>query len=285
MDLVSKATRLEFREALVGFVLREIEIFFEGAGLSCDEDYDPPVSGERRKLVEQYYANIDFSSENDVKKLLAAFGEIVLRLNRTENGDTVVDDLLRLMKRDGYGFDGEIFVSFPSKQAPPIEAIRSLASSFDLPGLHAQIDRLAHAAEEDPSLAVGTAKEMVETICKTILEDRSVPSPGQDLPQLVRAVAKELALLPENIPDHAKGSKVIRRMLSNLNQISQGIAELRNLYGTGHGRDGRFIGLKPRHAKLAVGAAATLGIFLLETHLERAASVPTPTRTGTNTTS
>ena len=282
MDLISKATRNEFREALVGFVLREIEMFFEGAGLSRKEDYDPPVTGARRTFVEQYYASIDFSSPNDIKKLLAAYGEIVLRLNRIGIDDTAVDDLLRLMKRDGYAFDGESFVSLPSKQGPPIEAIRSLASSFDLPGLHLQIDRLAHAAEEDPSLAVGTAKEMVETICKTILEDRAAPSHDQDLPQLVRAVAKELALLPDDIPNYAKGSEVIRRMLSNLNQVSQGIAELRNLYGTGHGRDGRFIGLKPRHARLAVGAAATLGIFLLETHLERAPRGPTSKTTGTN---
>ena len=283
MDLISKKTRNEFREALVGFVLREIEMFFEGADLSCNEDYNPPVTGARRTLVEQYYASIDFSAPNDIKRLLAAYGEIVLRLNRNGINDTTKDDLLRLMKRDGYDFDGECFVSLPSKQQPPIEAIRSLASSFDLPGLHVEIDRLAQAAEDDPSLAVGTAKEMVETICKTILEDRGVPSQGEDLPQLVRAVAKELALLPDNIPDHAKGSEVIQRMLSSLNQVSQGIAELRNLYGTGHGRDGRFIGLKPRHAKLAVGAAAILGTFLLETHLERNLRGPTSKATGLNT--
>ena len=269
MDLISKATRNEFREALVDFVLREIEMFFEGAGLDKRDDYDPPITGARRALVEQYYACIDFSSSMDVRKLLLAYGEIVLRLNRNNINNTVKDDLLRLMKRDGYDFDGETFVPLPSKQQSPIEAIRLLASSFDLPALHVEIDRLSHAAEDDPSLAVGTAKEMLETICKTILEDRGVPSQGQDLPQLVRAVAKELSLLPENIPDRAKGSEVIRRMLSNLNQVSQGIAELRNLYGTGHGRDGRFIGIQPRHAKLAVGAAATLGMFLMETHLER----------------
>ena len=259
----------------MGFVLRDIEMFFDGSGLTCNEDYNPPVSGARRSLVEQYYASINFSSRNDIKKLLVAYGEIVLNLNRFGFSDTTKDNLLRLMKRDGYDFDGENFVALPSKQQPPIEAIRSLASSSDLPGLHVEIDRLAHAADDDPSLAVGTAKEMVETICKTILEDRGLPSQGQDLPQLVRTVARELSLLPANIPDHAKGSEVIRRMLSNLNQVSQGIAELRNLYGTGHGRDGRFIGLKPRHAKLAVGAAATLGTFLLETHLERTLDEPT----------
>ena len=229
-------------------------------------------------MVEQYYASITFGSPDDINKLLLAYGEIFLRLDRNGVNGAVKGDLLRLMKRDGYAFDGEGFVPLPSKRQPHMEAIRSLAAASDLPGLHVEIDRIAHSAENDPSLAVGTAKEMVETICKTILEDRGVSSQGEDLPQLVRAVAKELALLPNNIPDHAKGSGVIRRMLSNLNQVSQGIAELRNLYGTGHGRDGRFIGIQPRHARLAIGAAATLGTFLMETHLER-----TPTNSTSST--
>ena len=274
MDLISKATRNEFREVLVGFVLRDIELLFDGVGLSRKEDFTPQVDGQRRTMVEQYYAGIDFGSRIDIGKLLVAYGEIVLRLNRDPFAETDKDDLLRFMKRDGYDFDGESFVPLASKQQPPIEAMRSFATTHDLPGLRAEIDRLTYASEDDPALAVGTAKEMVETICKTILRDKGVTSQGEDLPQLVRSVARELSLLPESIPDQAKGSEVIRRTLSNLNQISQGIAELRNLYGTGHGRDGRFIGLQPRHAKLAVGAAATLGIFLMETHLERSQRGP-----------
>jgi hypothetical protein len=51
-----------------------------------------------------------------------------------------------------------------------------------------------------------------------------------------------------------------------LAKVINGINELRNSYGTGHGRDAKFIGLSQRHAKLATGAASTLAIFLLETH-------------------
>ena len=36
--------------------------------------YQPNVSGQRRGLVESYYANIDFSSPADVRKLIAAYG-------------------------------------------------------------------------------------------------------------------------------------------------------------------------------------------------------------------
>ena len=249
-------------------------MFFEGANLTPDEDYEPEVSGMRRGLVEQYYARIDFASHSDVRKLLSAYSEIVLRLMR--DNPLEAQDLQRRLRADGYDFSGERFVPLPNKQHPLVDSIQELAESLNLEGLEIEVYRLKRAADEDPPLAVGTAKDMVETVCKTILEARVGSAPSGDLPSLVRAVAKELSLLPESIPNNAKGYDVIRRLLSNLNQVGQGLAELRNLYGTGHGRDGRFVGIQPRHAKLAVGAATTLCVFLLETHLERGQSSSAP---------
>ncbi len=43
------------------------------------------------------------------------------------------------------------------------------------------------------------------------------------------------------------------------------LTELRNLYGTGHGKENKRKGLSERHAKLAVGAGITLSTFLLDT--------------------
>ena len=60
-----------------------------------------------------------------------------------------------------------------------------------------------------------------------------------------------------------------KRLLSNLATITNGIAELRNSYGTGHGKTASTKGLGARHSKLAVGAASTLAIFLVETHNEK----------------
>ena len=266
-DLISRATRNAFRETLVSFYLGHIDMFFEGAGLSPDKEHDPQISGDRRRLVEQYYSRIDFRSKSDIDKLLSAYREIVLELRKSNAEET--EDLLRRLGEDGYDFDEESLVLLPKRRQPLVGTIRSLAESLDLRALSIEVSRLEQSADEDPQLAVGTAKEMVETVCKTILSDRGLSSSSEDFPSLVRAVAKELSLLPDSIPSNAKGSDVIRRLLSNLNQVAQGLAELRNLYGTGHGRDGRFIGVQPRHAKLAVGAAATLSLFLLETHLER----------------
>lgn len=133
-----------------------------------------------------------------------------------------------------------------------------------------QITRMESAVENDPGLAIGTAKELVETVCRTILEERGIDvSVKDDLPKLVKATAKELKLTPSDIPDETKASESIKRLLSNLATITNGIAELRNRYGTGHGKAAKSKGLSPRHAKLAVGAASTLAIFLVETHRER----------------
>lgn len=119
-------------------------------------------------------------------------------------------------------------------------------------------------------MAIGTAKELVETVCKTILEERSLKIEGTvDLPKLVKATAKELKLTPDDIPEEAKAAENIKRILSNLAAITNGVAELRNSYGTGHGKAARVKGLKSRHAKLAVGVASTLAIFLIETHYEQ----------------
>jgi hypothetical protein len=147
--------------------------------------------------------------------------------------------------------------------------LKAMAAHFDAKYLAQQVKRMEESIENDPPLAIGTAKELVETCCKTILAERNKPIAGNpDIPTLTKATLKELRLVPEDVPQSARGSDVIKRLLSNLGTIGNGLAELRGLYGTGHGKHGKEAGLSPRHAKLAVGAAATLAVFLFETHKE-----------------
>lgn len=148
-----------------------------------------------------------------------------------------------------------------------LKSIRKTFDGTDANYVLQQITRMEAAINEDPDLAIGTAKELIETCCRTILKERSIEVQGNpDLAQLVKQTVRELALTPEDIPEEAKAVETIRRLLSNLATITQSIAELRNHYGTGHGKAANSRGLQPRHAKLAVGAASTLAVFLLETH-------------------
>lgn len=150
---------------------------------------------------------------------------------------------------------------------PSLDDLKQKAQAIDANHLAEQIRRMEDSVETDPSLAIGTAKELIETCCKTILAERGQEISGTpDIPTLTKATLKELRLVPEGVPNAARGADVIKRLLSNLSTVGHGLAELRGLYGTGHGQHGSTSGLTTRHAKLAVGAASTLAVFLFETH-------------------
>lgn len=147
---------------------------------------------------------------------------------------------------------------------------RSVADALDAAWMQKEIERVENAVDRDPALAIGTAKELVESCCKSVLTKRGISYPaGADLPALTKLVAKDLGLVPEDITEAAKGAETIRLILRNLAALTQYLAELRSLYGSGHGRDGRHRGLQPRHARLAVGAAAAFIDFVAETYRER----------------
>jgi len=119
-DLISKTTRNEFRELMVGYTLREIEMTFDAGGLTPRSDYDPQVGGQRRGLVECYYANIDFTSAIDIKKLLAVYEEIIENLRQSAERtpgaqiDATVNALLRRMERDGFRYESGRFIVGPN---------------------------------------------------------------------------------------------------------------------------------------------------------------------------
>lgn len=153
---------------------------------------------------------------------------------------------------------------------PGMTSAKEVFSGTDLVYVAQQITRMEAAVNNDPSLAIGTAKELIESCCKTILAERGITiGTSDDVPKLVKATVKELKLTPSDIPDEVKAAESIKKLLSNLATVASGVAELRNKYGTGHGKEGSTRGLSSRHAKLAVGAASTLAVFLVETHREQ----------------
>jgi hypothetical protein len=160
-----------------------------------------------------------------------------------------------------------VFGYRPLLSPPHLEEAKQMAERLTGPYVSQQIRRLQEAADADPELAIGTAKEFLEGICKTILSERGTPpSKTEDLPTLVRSTIKSLQIVPSALTGQARAEKAITVLLNNLGSIGQQLAELRNQFGTGHGRTTVHVSLPARHAKLAIGAAATLAVFLYETH-------------------
>ncbi|MBW0000317.1 MAG: hypothetical protein JO015_14550 [Verrucomicrobia bacterium] len=78
--------------------------------------------------------------------------------------------------------------------------LKETATISDARHLAEQIRRTEQSVESDPELAIGTAKELVETCCKTILAERGKPVAGTpDMPSLLKETFKELRLVPEGI--------------------------------------------------------------------------------------
>lgn len=279
-DLISKKTRTEFREFLVGWTLREIGDEFEAADIAADQSYQPPLSGQRRCYVEQFYHTLDFTNPSDVDRLLKVYENILTQGYTRLQSDAGIfdakaykaslDQLVGWLKKDGYIYEDGRLASIGHTAS--LRHLKTKAVGLDAGYLATQIKRIEGALTDDPDLAIGQAKELVETSCKTILHEHGIEGADKlDVPALVRRTMETLKLVPEGISDQTKGAKAIKAILGNLATVTQGLAELRNLYGTGHGRHGSAKGLLPRHAKLAAGVAATLATFLLETHVERRA--------------
>uniref|UniRef100_E6Q7N4 Abortive infection protein-like C-terminal domain-containing protein n=1 Tax=mine drainage metagenome TaxID=410659 RepID=E6Q7N4_9ZZZZ len=262
--LIGRKTLNEFREFLVGWTLREIDDEFSAANVIRSTP-TVTVTGERRSRVEEYYGSLNLTDPNDARRLLEVFENILVQAYQAR--DESANDLVHWLQKDGYEYENQRLRARGRDVAPHLAA---MVTAMDAQRLHDELRRLEDSVESDPALAIGTAKELVESVCRTILEVMQQPAArNSDLGELVKSTTKCLKLAPSDIPEAAKGADLVKKTLHNLAAIVGNVAELRNLYGTGHGKSGKAKGLDPRHARLVAGAASTLATFLWDTFERR----------------
>lgn len=159
---------------------------------------------------------------------------------------------------------------FPKSSVPLSTTATALKEKFSSEYLSAQIDNMLAMTSTNPTEAIGKAKELIESCCKTILDERKITwDKNWDIVHLTGETVKILKLMPKDIPENAPAAAEMKALLGNLRAIAQNMATLRNAYGSGHGKSASYRGLEPRHAKLAVGSSITLVEFLWETHERR----------------
>lgn len=142
-----------------------------------------------------------------------------------------------------------------------------LKRKFSSEYLSQQIDLMVSMQTNNPTEAIGKAKELIESCCKTILDELGISwRKKDDVPQLTNKVFDALDLLPSSVQPSEQGADSIKAVLGNLRAIPSKLAELRNPYGSGHGKSASFVGLEERHAKLAVGCSITFVDFVWSTY-------------------
>ena len=264
-DLIHRRVRIEFRELSSGWgTLRLISDAFDAEEFVPGSE--PEEDTARRGLFNAYANAIDWQDYGQVSRALRVFEEILSWVGDVmpESREKALAKLRRLLDYDGYALDddGRIRRASHRRLAElPLQHLRD-AASID--------EHLGRLDPSDPPLAISSAKSLIEATCKHVLEDLGTSyDTKSDIPALVKSVQKALKAHPDTVAPTAKGRETIVRVLSNLSQVAVGIAELRNEYGTDHGRTRPSGGLGPRHAHLAAGVAHTYCYFLLETLADR----------------
>ena len=265
-DLISRITRNEFREALTDFTLRDIEMIFQAGDLEPRAGHNPNVGGQRRTLVEQYYANIDFGSLADVRKVLRAYSEFMEQLRRMKDRpynptdtEPITENLTRIMQRDGFIWSNGQF-SFGQGHTPLLETRSLLSLTHDSISEHAEKAR-AKIENGDNSGAIASAYTLVEEFLKELLRRCNVPFKREegDIRELYKLAADPLHLNPsgDNLENHLK------TILQGLKSQISGLYEVANKASDRHAR--RYNPAR-HHAKLAVNVALLLCEFLLDSH-------------------
>jgi len=113
MELIASAFRIAFRDYCSdNLTLAEINNIFDGTGMLQGEisaDRLHTFSGQRRTLVEEYYASINWTSRRDVQKFLKALSNFL-----TLYADEEDHPFRRRIQREGLIIEGNK-VSFSSK--------------------------------------------------------------------------------------------------------------------------------------------------------------------------
>ena len=162
---------------------------------------------------------------------------------------------------------------------PFTQSSERLKEQFSSEYMSQQIDALNTLRNENPTDAIGKAKDLVESCCKTILKDSGVTEQGSwGMSELVKATMKVLNIATESVSDDLPEAMTVKRILGSLSGLVGGIAEFRNHWGSGHGKAADFEPLFRRHANLAVGSSITLTEYLWNTYLWRKESAKTKSK-------
>lgn len=200
---------------------------------------------------------------------LKVLGSVLLQIMETGGGSAIDDgcqtkerqDRIRqVLARSSLAYlDGGIVLA--GGQAIPVAELNDALRRRDLPALDLEFKRALASLESDPPAAVTAACSLLESLFKVILDEEGVPQPAKEtIKPLWSAVQDKLGLNRGSVADDD-----IRRMLSGLTSVVDGIGALRTHAGSAHGHGTLGYKVVPRQARLAVHAANTLCLFVIET--------------------
>lgn len=152
---------------------------------------------------------------------------------------------------------------------PMMTGARSIAARLSSPDrIQRAIDLIENSIEQAPGYAFDLAKNLIETVCRTILKECGQdPGENPDVHKLAKATLDAVLIVPDGHPDPTTAKRHLDSAFRNLSGVVLGVGTLRNMEGElGHGRESDRVSLASYHAEFAVRAADAIVKFLFECH-------------------
>lgn len=134
--------------------------------------------------------------------------------------------------------------------------------------IHALIEAIEVAIDQSPSFVFDFSKSLIDTVCKTILNDRCVQiADNPDSPQLFRVTLNALKLHSDDLDETERTHSSLKKTINGLQTAINGICELRNSHGLiGHGQDGYASSLDKIQAQFVASATDAIVHILYRSH-------------------
>lgn len=255
-------------DALTGTPMREIDALFDDRSVALGppqpRDNDESV---RRERMRRYLATLDLDDAADAQRLTAVLSDVLQKIIQDGSvgwgsNDGLRDKWTRVLREDGFDVD-EATGTVRIGRAGAKLTEHALNALSDPQSIHDHLHRLRDSVDTDPRLAVSTAKALIESTAKCVLTARGKNySRAAKVPALVNAAQESLGLAPKSVSDE---DRALRQALQSLVTLTQSVTELRNSVGIDHGAEEVPRWVRPRHARLVVGAAQVWCQLMLET--------------------
>jgi len=142
----------------------------------------------------------------------------------------------------------------------PSRTLEEFIRDQDTISISNEFDRALTNVEANPREAVSAASNILESLCKIYIEEEGLECPAkQDLRPIWTIVRKDLGFDPSTVEDQD-----LQTILSGMISVVEGIGAFRTHASSAHGAGKKHYKLEPRHARLAIHAAHTIVLFVLE---------------------
>ena len=130
------------------------------------------------------------------------------------------------------------------------------------------IDAIEQIPSSNPELVFDLCRALIESVCKTVLNDLGEPIPPKpNAENMVAALLKRLQVFLDPQSVEAQSKQAVGDTVTGINKFVNGIGAYRRLFGlASHGHDGYEDGVDLSHAMLVVGVTDALVAFLFATH-------------------